>query len=144
MLKNPIDQRQVPVAAVNFIKTHQLPHPILNAFSEGAYLMYAFSKADGSTEHLVPIDGRTNLISKELWSNYSKALLGEENWQEYIKMVNPQTILWPQKSPFNALLLIDSKWCRVFRSGDSEKGFSVFVRREYLATNSELARKGCI
>ena len=126
-----IDTANVPVDAVAFIKDHDLPHPILNDFNEGGYLMYAFSEPDGTTAHPVVIDGRTNLISKDLWADYVEANVGGEGWERFLNRVHPETILWENESPLTTILEVQGRWCRVFRSGGKgRRGFSVFLPRE--------------
>lgn len=144
VVSNPVNDKAVPVKAVEYIKTLNLPHPLLNAFTEGGYLMYAFSNSDGSPEHRVSIDGRTNLITNEYWKKYSAAFQGQENWREYIEAVKPQTILWPSASPLCSILLADGNWCRVYRDSGPEWRFSVFVQRSFFDQHKELfPRSSC-
>lgn len=126
----PVNKTAVPVEAVNFIMEKALPLPVLNAFSEGGYLMYSFANSDGTPRSLVPIDGRTNVMPTAIWKEYMAAMYGEKGWRKYIESVNPGTILWPSQSPFCRLLEADGKWCRVFESGDMRGGFSVYLRPE--------------
>src|SRR5207245_509987 len=43
----PLNGDRVPVEAVDFIVQEKLPRPILNAFTEGGYLMYRLSNSSG-------------------------------------------------------------------------------------------------
>ena len=145
VLNHPVNGRDIPVDAVSFIKSENLPHPILNGFSEGGYLMYAFSNPDGTPQYQVPIDGRTNVMTKEIWQQFKAALLGQEDWKNYLESVRPETILWPNESPLCALLVADGGWCRVFRSGDRRSGFSVFVRESLKnAAGNRLKSDNCL
>ena len=133
----PINRRLVPVAAVDFILKRNLPHPILNPFGSGGYLMYRLSDRAGAIEHKVAIDGRTNLISKQLWANFYTALNGRTGWQAFINQVQPNTILWKWESPLTSILLEGGKWCLVGSSGTAADGFVVFLKREYFLSHQQ-------
>jgi len=140
----PLNTVEIPVSAVDFIEARQLPHPVLNDFGRGGYLMYRFSDERGVLEHKVPIDGRTNVMPKEVWEKAHRAFTGREEWREYIELVKPRTILWKRASPLTAILLNDDAYCVIFRSGTSEVGFAVFVERAwFLAHGAGLQSDNC-
>jgi hypothetical protein len=141
-----IDTANVPVAAVDFIQAKNLPHPILNDFNTGGYLMYRLSDpSTGELKHKVPIDGRTNINSEDIWSSQKAAMSGKPSWYDYIEKTQAETILWEQEWPLGALLILSPDWCRVFRtSPDKEEGFSVFVKRQYYESRkTELLSSDC-
>ena len=141
---NPLGHEVIPVAAVDFIEEKNLEHPILNEFGRGGYLMYRFSDSKGELEHLVPIDGRTNVNSPEVWKMYLNAKDGNLKWQEYIDKVNPNTILWRTGSPFVSLLIAQDDWCLVGQFGSEKKGHSVLVKKEFYNQNKDdLESKNC-
>lgn len=143
-LRAPLSVRVIPAEAVDFIQQKKLSHPVLNDFGRGGYLMYRFGAADGSPGPLVPIDGRTNLIPPDLWQKHRAALNGTEQWQEYLDLVKPRTVLWPNESPLVALLIASQEWCRVFMTRKDKEGFSVFVsKEEYLSRKTELPSDTC-
>lgn len=132
-----------PEAAVDFIIENRLPFPLLNDFGSGGYIMYRLSDRAGNLAHKVSLDGRTNLISSELWEKKKAALRGWPAWREYIDAVKPATILWLTRAPLSSILLSAGEWCRVKKSG-GESGFSVFVKRaEFEARRSELMSDNC-
>lgn len=135
--QDPLSEQITPVAAVNFIKEENLPAPVLNDFGKGGYLIYRHSNQYGEPSQLVPIDGRTNVTPHEVWNKFKAAFDGLHNWHEYIDLVKPQTILWRVESPLSSILLATGDWCSVFRSGDSEQGYHVFVNREFYLDNQE-------
>lgn len=132
----PLDQMVPPVQAVEFIKTQKLPHPIMNAFGEGGYVMHQFTSPDGVPSSLVPIDGRTNVNPGEIMEMNLSAYRGKQSWREYLDTVKPQTILWKNVSPLSAILLATGEWCRVFRNGSETEGFSVFITRAEFTARS--------
>ncbi len=133
--QNPIDRQVTPVAAVDFILKKNLPHPLLNPFGSGGYLLYRMSNSAGEPQHKVAIDGRTNIISEDLWGAFYVALNGRAGWQKFIEMVQPNTILWKWESPLTSILLEGGKWCSVFRSGTVSDGFVVFLKKEYFSAH---------
>lgn len=143
-IRHPINDLLIPRRAVEFVKHHDLSHPILNEMGAGGLLMYNWSSPEGEPKHLVAIDGRTNVGSKLVWSSLQKARLGREGWSEYIELVNPKTIIWRNGSPLVALLLESPGWCRVFQSGVLSADVSVFVTRELLdARREQLQSSDC-
>jgi hypothetical protein len=144
LIQVPLNRKLVPEAAVDFIEQKGLGHPILNEFGSGGYLLYRFSSQDGTPRYKVPIDGRTNVNPPAIWRIYDDAFFGREAWQEYIRAVQPQTILWRQESPFVALLLQSDQWCRVFQSGPKGGDYSVFItRQEFEKRRSEFVAPDC-
>jgi uncharacterized membrane protein (DUF485 family) len=130
LLRHPFDSQSVPKSSVDFIEQHNLQHPVLNEFGAGGYLMYRFSRTDGTPIHKVAIDGRTNVNSPEIWEMYQASLRGAATWEDYIEKVKPKTILWRQGAAFVSLLLLSPEWCRVYASGETEMAHVVFITRE--------------
>ncbi len=144
LIRAPLNRGLVPQTAVDFIEQKGLGHPVLNEFGTGGYLLYRFSSPDGNPTHKVPIDGRTNVNSPAIWRLYDDAFFGRETWQEYIRAVQPQTILWRQESPFVSLLVESDQWCRVFQSGVTRRDYSVFIsRQEFERRKGEFVAPDC-
>jgi hypothetical protein len=129
--ESPVAQTSVPEAAVDFMIKNNLPRPFMNTFGEGGYMMYRLSNQDGKlmAEDRVNIDGRTNINDPEIMVANQRALDGRLGWEGYLKRVDPETILWRNRSPLVAILLASGEWCRVYANGSSEFGHSVFLRR---------------
>lgn len=136
LLRKPLNTMIVPKTAVDFIEQRNLPHPLLNEFSTGGYLMYRFSDADGIPKHKVAIDGRTNVNPDSIWEMYRASFTGRSTWHEFIDRVQAQTILWRQGSPMVSLLLLSPEWCRVFSSGPGDEDHAVFIRSELFRSRS--------
>ncbi|RMD87792.1 MAG: hypothetical protein D6808_00820 [Candidatus Dadabacteria bacterium] len=122
---------QLPVKAVDFIEKHHLPKPILNLFGDGGYLMYRYSREDGTPKMLVAIDGRTNVVPFEIMKKHSSAVRGRLDWKEYFNAVKPNTVLWRTEGPLTAILKETGNWCMVYRDGDLDRGHVVFVKEEF-------------
>lgn len=136
LLRKPLNTTIVPKTALDFIEQHYLPHPLLNEFSTGGYLMYRFSDGSGVPRHKVAIDGRTNVNPDSVWEMYRASFTGKASWHDFIDKVQAQTILWRQGSPMVSLLLVSPEWCRVFSSGPGDEDHAVFIRSELFKTRS--------
>jgi hypothetical protein len=144
LVRGPLSLGLVPEKAVDFVEEKRLLHPVLNEFGTGGYLLYRFSSSDGVPRYKVPIDGRTNVNSPSIWRMYDDAFFGRENWEEYIRAVEPKTIIWRQESPFVSLLIESSEWCRVFQSGSMRTDYSVFISRdEFNSRRNEFDSPDC-
>lgn len=140
----PVSYEITPAMAMDYIIDKKLPKPLLNDFGKGGYVMYRLSDLNGVLLDKVPIDGRTNVNSPEIWFAYMDALKGTPNWRRYLELVTPQTILWKRESPFGSLLLASGEWCDVFSSGDETRGYQVLVTREYFNLHrSEFSSSSC-
>lgn len=144
LIRTPLNTARIPKSAVDFIEQHNLPHPLLNEFGTGGYLMYRFSDAQGEPRHKVAIDGRTNVNPDAIWNLYRASFSGRANWNEFIDKVGAKTIMWRQGSPFTSLLLLSPDWCRVFTTGSADEDQAVFIRYEdFRARGAELTSIDC-
>lgn len=140
-----VNAELIPKSAIDFIEEKGLGFPVLNEFSSGGYLMYRFSDpVTGEPRHKVPIDGRTNVNSPEVWELYRSSFVGKANWDGYIEKVKPETIVWRYGSAMATLLEVSPDWCRVFASGEDDDSSVVFIKREaFEKRRGELAAADC-
>ncbi len=144
LLRAPLNTSLVPKGAVDFIEQHNLPHPLLNEFSTGGYLMYRFSDARGIPSHKVAIDGRTNVNPDAIWEMYRASFGGKATWHEFVDKVGAETILWRQGSPMVTILLVSPEWCRVFSSGPGDEDHAVFIKASlFTARAGEFSSPDC-
>jgi hypothetical protein len=129
LIRRPLNLSLTPVAAVDFLERERLPHPVLNEFGAGGYLMYRLSNSRGEPTQLVPIDGRTNVNSDDAWKSYEASFLGKPEWRNFLEMTAANTVLWRRGSAFSSLLAATGEWCEVYRSGDEAESFVLFVKR---------------
>ena len=158
----PLNTAIIPVAALDFIQKHNLPHPVLNDFGRGGYMIYRFSDLRGTPQHLVPIDGRTNVGKPEIWDAYFAAETAQSNWRDFFNIVKPVTVLWRLESPLVTVLLQNSEWCLVHRveakdapapriSGNADVnlaqqhfGHAIFLRHDHWRERAgELVAENC-
>lgn len=135
VFQEPLDLNSVPKRAMDFFFEKELPLPLANGFGQGGYVMYRMSSKDGSPQYKVPIDGRTNVNDPEIMQLHDDALYLRENWEEYFRRTEAQSILWREGYATTTMLLESDKWCRVFtdkENSDTSLRLSLFVRREWL------------
>ena len=138
VIKEPLDYSRVPKGAVDFIEEKELKHPILNDFGRGGYLMYRLSDNRGQPKELVSIDGRTNVVPEDVMKKFMNAFSGKASWREYFDLVKPETVLWRNDSPLLAILENGDEWCRVYKDGTDEMGFSVLSKISSVNKTKEL------
>lgn len=124
LIETPIQKNIFPEDEISFFKEKNLPLPLLSGFNEGGYVSFVNSNSKGEPSFRVTMDGRTNLISKELWSDFVSALKGDRDYLKLVERTNPQTVLWKSDSAF-VQLLKKSGFCEVMH-----KKYSVLVKEE--------------
>ncbi len=139
----PLDLDLIPKVAVDLVEEAGLPHPILNSFGNGNYLIYRYSDQRGEPRFKVPLDGRTNVNSENVWEDFVAAFMGSDRWRDIIERVHPETIIWPTTSPFVRLLMASNEWCLVYQDG-SVTGASVLVTRTYWEARGDLLSLNCL
>ncbi len=134
-----INERMVPVSALDFIKEQDLQLPLLHGFTEGGYVMFRYANQAGEPGYLVPIDGRTNVIPADVWRKYSKAAFGQRGWQEYLELVKPETILWRSDRALVSILLATGQWCDVY----DRYGYTILIKRDEFYRRADLSSPTC-
>ena len=139
--KNPV-LGVFPRQALDFVIENHLDAPILCDFNNGGYLMYRLSDPRGQLRHPVAIDGRTNVLPRDVTRAYYRMEQGHSGWKHFIELYRPGTIVWPAraKSPLPQLLREGGQWCEAFHGGDTTEGYSVFTECN-LATDKRLKNK---
>ncbi len=145
LIHSPLDFQSVAAEPLDFIQTNKLPTPILNTFNDGGYILYRFSESDGTPQLRVPIDGRTNINTREATLGFLAALRATPDWRSYFNLVKPETVLWENRFPLVSVLLEDEQWCHVFpeKTGSiSSSRWSIFVRKQVFL-DSSLSSRNC-
>ena len=81
-----------PVAASNYIREHQLPQPMFNAYEWGGFLTWYLP------QYPVAIDGRTDLYGDDFIILYSKAMNADVPYTAFPAMAEARTLVFPKKS----------------------------------------------
>lgn len=139
----PLREELIPDRAVDFMLETLQTDRITNGFGDGGYLLYRLAHNGRVAAFRVPMDGRTNVNSGEVVAAYYGALYGRANWRDYLSITRPDTIVWRNASPLVALMLEAPEWCRVFREGGLDKGYSVFIPHAEWKKNPKLSADDC-
>jgi len=84
--------RTYPVAACNYIREHQLPQPVFNAYEWGGFLTWYLP------EFPVAIDGRADLYGDDFVIQYSKVMNADLPYTSNSALTRAATILLPRNS----------------------------------------------
>jgi hypothetical protein len=87
-----------PVRAAAFVREHDLPGPLFNPFDWGGYLIWALP------DHLVSIDGRTNLYGSERVTRAMCTWSGEPGWEDDPDLTSARLVIAPAKGRLTELL----------------------------------------
>jgi hypothetical protein len=122
-----------PVAAIDYIRAHNLSGKLLISFNWGEYALwrlYPLCK--------VALDGRYETVYPEsLSKEYFDFLYGRANWRRFLDHYPPDMILVDTPSRIHSLLQKEPNWRQVF----ADSGSALFLRRNYLPiaeTNSPI------
>ena len=119
-----VDEHKFPVAAADFIQTHDLKGNMYNYLDWGGYLIWRLAP-----ERKVFIDGRTlyshTYLLSELIDNAGESRgVGMSDWKTTLEAYNIQYTVTPPSLPLVRALSHDSKWVPVFYDNNSV----IFVR----------------
>ena len=97
-----------PVYAVNYLKIHQLPGHLFSTYNWGGYIMMKL------VEYPVFIDGRTDLYTDEIVSEWLGIMRMEGDWGDTIEKYGIQTILIPADASLTHWLEMEDEWKNVY------------------------------
>jgi len=104
----------VPVAAVDYVQSHQIKGPIYNTYSWGGYLIWRLYP-----EHRVYIDGRADVYGDNFFDEFVKIYRGVEGWREPFDRYGVRTVLIEPRSSLATSLRQQSEWEKVFEDDKS-------------------------
>jgi hypothetical protein len=97
-----------PVYAVNYLEDHKLSGHIFSTYNWGGYLMMEL------VEYPVFIDGRTDLYTDAIVSEWLGVMRMEGGWGNTIEKYNIQTILIPADASLTNWLDMDDEWKNIY------------------------------
>jgi hypothetical protein len=97
---NAVDEnrKEYPAGAVEYLRDHRPPGPLVNHFNWGGYLIWTLP------EYPVGMDGRTNLYGEERLEWAFHTWIGDEGWDRDPDLLAAGVILAPQTKKLNAPL----------------------------------------
>ena len=112
--------REYPVAAANFIDTHELPGPLYNQFDWGGYLIWRLPGLP------VSIDGRSNLHDANRVRKSADVWNGKPDWDTDPELSAARIIVAERNLPLTQLLRLDGRFQNIYEDDISV----VFVRSQ--------------
>jgi hypothetical protein len=117
------DPNHMPVAAVDYLKQHNLQGPVLSTDFWGGYLIYRLYP-----EEQVVVDDRHDLYGEAFFKSYLNMYRGEDSWQEFLREHPSGCLIFPRNAAITNLLIEDSDWKVVYQ--DHLTAILVSVRGE--------------
>ena len=108
------EARQFPAAAVEFIRTQNLPDPIFNWYDWGGYMIWKLYP-----ERRVYIDGRADVYGDAFMEEFLRASRGQGDWRATLTRYRVRTVIVKPDSPLSSLLLKEEGWSMVFEDGQA-------------------------
>ena len=114
--------KKFPVAAVNYMREHPIPGPMLNNYGFGGYLIGSLGP-----EHKVFIDGRGDLFERGgVFADYMAAVTLKPAGLFVLNAYHIQSCLIYRNEPLATVLSASSDWLQVY----SDSLSVIFVRRK--------------
>lgn len=120
LAKQPqVEAENFPVAAVEFVKSQNVPQPIYNEYHWGGYLIWKLYP-----QYRVYMDGRADVYGDALIEEYFTIHDGARAWRRPLDSYGIRTVLVEPDTPLASLLREDSDWQNVFEDNQAV----IFVR----------------
>lgn len=117
--------QRMPVAAVNYLKSHDVQGPILSPDYWGGYLIYRlYPRAQ------VVVDDRHDLYGPDFFKSYVQMLHVEQGWQDFLRDHPARCVLLPRNSALTNILLETRGW-RVIYTDDLSIAFVPDAERSH-------------
>jgi hypothetical protein len=116
-----VEAENFPSAAVDFIKSNNIPQPIYNEYHWGGYLIWKLYP-----DYRVYIDGRADVYGDALLEEFFTVHDGARTWRKPLDEYGIRTVLVEPDTAIASLLRQDPAWQKVFEDHQTV----VFVRLE--------------
>src|SRR5258705_1435690 len=116
-----VEAKNFPVAAVEFIKSQNVPQPIYNEYHWGGYLIWKLYP-----QYRVYIDGRADVYGDALMEEFFTIHDGERSWRKPLDNYGIRTVLVEPDTAIASLLREDPGWQKVFEDQQAV----IFIRSQ--------------
>lgn len=103
------DPKRMPVAAIDYLRKHDLHGPMLSPDYWGGYLIYRIYP-----EARVVVDDRHDLYGEPFLAPYLKMMHVERGWQEFLRTHEISCVLLPRDSALANILLVTNGWNEIY------------------------------
>jgi hypothetical protein len=104
------DAKRFPVAAVNYLETHDVPGPLVSPDYWGGYLIYRLYPR----VHMV-VDDRHDFYGEEFLKSYLKMVHVEPGWEDFLQQHQAQGVVVPKDSALANILGETGGWKAIYR-----------------------------
>lgn len=118
-----------PVAAVDFLKTENVPGPLYNNYGWGGYLIYRLYP-----EYRVYIDGRADVYGDRFFAETMNIFDGLKNWREPLDSYGVRTVLISPDAPMTTVLRREETWKKIYE----DKSAVIFTRDTHVTEQQRL------
>jgi hypothetical protein len=101
--------KRMPVAAVDYLETHEIAGPVFAPDYWGGYLIYRMYPRTQ-----VVVDDRHDLYGDEFFKSYLKAMHVEAGWDDFLRQHGASSLLLPAGSPLANILQVAGGWKVVY------------------------------
>ena len=102
-------EKLFPAAAVEYLRTSEVPGPIFNTYNWGAYVIWALYP-----QYMSFVDGRTDLFNDEVLETYLLAWRGERGWDAVLDQWDIMTVIIEPDAPLGIRLESSANWSQVY------------------------------
>jgi hypothetical protein len=113
------DGKRFPVAAVNYLDTHDVEGPLVSPDDWGGYLIYRLYP-----RVRMVVDDRHDFYGEEFLKSYLKMVRVEPGWQDFLQQHAAHSVLVPKDSALANILLETGGWRMIY----ADDVAMVFVR----------------
>ena len=113
------DEKEKPVAAVEFLKKEHIEGNMFNDDEFGDYIIYA-----AWPEYKVFFDGRSDMYGEERMKEYFKIIGVKQGWDAVLSKYNISWIIYNANSPLSNFLIESNNWKLIY----ADKVANIFVR----------------
>jgi hypothetical protein len=115
-----LEARELPVAAVAYIRQQNPPGMIFNSYEWGGYLIWTLHP-----EYRVFVDGRCDMYGDQFLTEFVHTYKAENDWRGVLRRFGVNTVLLPPQAPLTVALEEAPEWSVAFE----DKLSVVLVRR---------------
>ena len=123
-----VETRQFPSAAVEFMRSTNLPQPIFNEYDWGGYLIWKLYP-----RYRVFIDGRADVYGDQLIEEFFRIHDGTKDWRNLLDHYGIQAVIVSPDAAIASLLREDKGWRNVFEDGQTAIFTRVGTKRSQLS-----------
>jgi hypothetical protein len=123
------DDKNKPVAAIDFLGRENIPGNMFNEIQFGDYTIYA------RQTYKVFIDGRLDMYGPEQFEDYLRVLTIRPGWEETLRKYDINWVFIGRHSPLSSVLLVKKEWRLIY----TDRVANIFVRNS--AANLALIRR---